>query len=117
MTVISKFSQYKPPVSPVTIPEWGGETLYVRGMDATAMEKFFDIPAADDDKYSALRSARIITLHLCDEDGEYTVSDDEREETAKELAGHQFSVVSALLTECMNVSGLSQDSIEETAEK
>lgn len=115
MTAISKFSKYSPPVHSVTVEEWGGETVYLKGMDAKAMEVFFDLPGGEEGKYSAHRSALIITLHLCNEDGERLIADDERDEAAKELAGHQFSVISNLMGECMKVSGLAQDEIEEAA--
>jgi hypothetical protein len=116
MSALSKFGKYRPGVVPVTVPDWGDEVIYVKGMDASAMEAFFAIHGAEkDEAYSAERSARVIVLHLCDEHGNRLVSEDDRDEAVRELCGHKFSVISHLLAECMNASGLSQGEIEETA--
>ena len=115
MSALSKFGQFKPDVIPVSIAEWGGETLYVKGMDAAGMEAFFDINAEGGEGYSAERSARIVVLHLCDADGNRLIPAEERDEAVAELCGHKFSVLSELLTASMKASGLAQDEIEDAA--
>jgi len=121
MSEITSFSQIvdarkENPLRVDSVEVDGLGTVFLREMDADAMAQFLTVDSdTKEDEYSALKSARVIVLHLCDKDGALLVKPKDREKSAKELAQHRFKTVTGLYMDCLRVSGLATEEITEQA--
>ena len=96
------------PLEKIEVPEWG-TTVYLRGMTSAERDAWeMSIYESKGIKMDNIR-ARLVSLALCDENGDRLFSDGEAEKLGKKNA----KVITKLFEIAQRLSGIGQKDVEE----